>query len=81
MDLWWNPQIEEQAFDRAHRLGQVRDVTIYKLSIKDTVEERILKLQDKKRALAKAALEGSKLVKGNKLDFKEIWFLFNGTDH
>ncbi len=42
MDLWWNPQIEEQAFDRAHRLGQVRDVTIYKLSIKDTVEERIL---------------------------------------
>ncbi|SPO31773.1 related to ULS1  len=80
MDLWWNPQIEEQAFDRAHRLGQTRDVTIYKLSIKDTVEERILKLQDKKRALAKAALEGSKLVKGNKLDAKEIWFLFNGTD-
>ncbi|KAJ9476129.1 putative DNA repair protein RAD16 (putative) [Pseudozyma hubeiensis] len=81
MDLWWNPQIEEQAFDRAHRLGQTRDVTIYKLSIKDTVEERILKLQEKKRALAKAALEGSKLVKGNRLDFKEIWFLFNGTDH
>lgn len=80
MDLWWNPQIEEQAFDRAHRLGQVRDVTIYKLSIKDTVEERILRLQDKKRALAKAALEGSKLVKGNRLDFKEIWFLFNGND-
>lgn len=80
MDLWWNPQIEEQAFDRAHRLGQQRDVTIYKLSIKDTVEERILKLQEKKRALAKAALEGSKLVKGNKLDAKEIWFLFNGTD-
>ncbi|TKY87052.1 hypothetical protein EX895_003729 [Sporisorium graminicola] len=80
MDLWWNPQIEEQAFDRAHRLGQTRDVTIYKLSIKDTVEERILKLQEKKRALAKAALEGSKLVKGNRLDFKEIWFLFNGTD-
>ncbi|CDR99770.1 related to ULS1-ubiquitin ligase for SUMO conjugates [Sporisorium scitamineum] len=80
MDLWWNPQIEEQAFDRAHRLGQTRDVTIYKLSIKDTVEERILKLQEKKRALAKAALEGSKLVKGNRLNFKEIWFLFNGTD-
>uniref|UniRef100_V5GLJ2 Uncharacterized protein n=2 Tax=Kalmanozyma brasiliensis (strain GHG001) TaxID=1365824 RepID=V5GLJ2_KALBG len=81
MDLWWNPQIEEQAFDRAHRLGQTRDVTIYKLSIKDTVEERILELQKKKRELAKAALEGGKLVKGNRLDFKEIWFLFNGTDH
>lgn len=83
MDLWWNPQIEEQAFDRAHRLGQTRDVTIYKISIKDTVEERILKLQEKKRALAKAALEGSKLVKGkgNKLDSKEIFFLFNGTEY
>nr|CDI56793.1 helicase-like transcription factor hltf [Melanopsichium pennsylvanicum 4]SNX88013.1 related to ULS1 \ len=80
MDLWWNPQIEEQAFDRAHRLGQTRHVTIYKLSIKDTVEERILKLQEKKRALAKAALEGSKLIKGSRLDAKEIWFLFNGSD-
>ncbi|PWZ01262.1 P-loop containing nucleoside triphosphate hydrolase protein [Testicularia cyperi] len=78
MDLWWNPQIEEQAFDRAHRLGQTRDVVIYKLSIKDTVEERILHLQGRKRELAKAALEGSKLTKGNKLDSREIWFLFNG---
>ncbi|SPO40446.1 related to ULS1  len=78
MDLWWNPQIEEQAFDRAHRLGQQRDVKIYKLSITKTVEERILDLQDKKRSLAKAALEGSKMTKANRLDKTELMYLFNG---
>ncbi|KAN0062401.1 hypothetical protein ACQY0O_005284 [Thecaphora frezii] len=78
MDLWWNPQIEEQAFDRAHRLGQKRTVKIYKLSITDTVEQRILSLQEKKRNLAKAALEGTKLVKGNRLDRTELMYLFNG---
>ncbi|WFD33024.1 ABC-type xenobiotic transporter [Malassezia sp. CBS 17886] len=57
-DLWWNPQIEEQAFDRAHRLGQTKDVHVYKLTVVGTVEERILDLQAKKRALAHAALEG-----------------------
>lgn len=61
-DLWWNPQIEEQAFDRAHRLGQVKNVYIYKLSIDGTVEQRILALQDKKRQLARAALDGQSYV-------------------
>jgi SNF2 family DNA or RNA helicase len=42
VDLWWNPALEEQAFDRAHRLGQQRDVRIYKLTIENTVEDRIL---------------------------------------
>ncbi|CAG7854171.1 Uncharacterized ATP-dependent helicase C582.10c [Serendipita indica DSM 11827] len=76
MDPWWNPAIEDQAFDRAHRLGQTRDVNIYKLMVPDTVEERILELQEKKRALAKAALEGGKLAKGNKLSFQELLNLF-----
>jgi hypothetical protein len=44
VDLWWNPALEEQAFDRAHRLGQERDVNIYKLTIKETVEDRILQV-------------------------------------
>lgn len=79
MDLWWNPQLEEQAFDRSHRLGQTRPVQIYKLTIVKSVEERILSLQEKKRALAKAALEGSKFSKGNKLDRKELMYLFSGT--
>ena len=49
-DLWWNPQIEEQAFDRAHRLGQTKSVYIYKLSIDGTVEQRILALQVRAQA-------------------------------
>ena len=80
-DLWWNPQIEEQAFDRAHRLGQTKPVYIYKLSISNTVEQRILDLQEKKRALAKAALEGTRLTKGsNRLTQAEISFLFHGGE-
>ncbi|TFY77491.1 hypothetical protein EWM64_g6519 [Hericium alpestre] len=74
-DLWWNPALEEQAFDRAHRFGQERDVNIYKLTIDKTVEERILALQDTKRALADAALSGDKL-KNNKLDLNDLMALF-----
>ncbi|BGP25798.1 hypothetical protein JCM10295v2_004735 [Rhodotorula toruloides] len=76
LDLWWNPAIEEQAFDRAHRFGQKHDVKIYKLTIDDTVEERILKLQADKAELAKAALDGGDLSKGNKLSVQEILSLF-----
>jgi superfamily II DNA or RNA helicase len=55
-DPWWNPAVEDQAADRAHRIGQDRPVTIYRLIAADTVEERILDLQEKKRALGEAAL-------------------------
>ena len=56
LDPWWNPAVEEQAADRAHRIGQDRPVMVYRLVAKDTVEERILELQAKKKALADAAL-------------------------
>jgi superfamily II DNA or RNA helicase len=56
-DPWWNPAVEAQATDRAHRIGQTRVVTAYKLITRDTVEEKILKLQDKKRAAIDAALD------------------------
>jgi hypothetical protein len=88
---------EDQAFDRAHRLGQTRDVHIYKLMVPDTVEERILEvccarshgaraddypqLQEKKRALAKAALEGGKVARQNKLGFNELLNLFRHGHH
>lgn len=75
VDLWWNPALEDQAFDRAHRFGQKRDVNIYKLKIDETVEERILLLQDKKRALAQAALSGDKL-KNLKLGMDDLLALF-----
>ena len=55
-DPWWNPAAEDQAADRAHRIGQERPVMVYRLVTKGTVEERILDLQAKKRALADAAL-------------------------
>ena len=55
-DLWWNPAVEDQAADRAHRIGQDRPVTIYRLVTTDTVEERILALQAQKRSLVDAAL-------------------------
>ena len=56
-DPWWNAAVEAQATDRAHRIGQKRVVTSYKLIARDTVEEKILKLQKRKRDLASAMLE------------------------
>ena len=55
-DPWWNPAVEAQAADRAHRIGQDKPVFVYRLVANDTVEERILALQEKKRALFDAAL-------------------------
>lgn len=55
-DPWWNPAVEDQAADRAHRIGQERPVLIYRLVASETVEERILELQQRKRAIGDAAL-------------------------
>ncbi|HEY6728417.1 MAG TPA: DEAD/DEAH box helicase [Polyangiaceae bacterium] len=59
MDPWYNPATEEQAADRAHRIGQDRPVNVYRLVAKNTVEEGILELQEKKRAIAENALAGT----------------------
>ncbi|MGK3964807.1 DEAD/DEAH box helicase [Sorangium sp. So ce118] len=56
LDPWWNPAVEDQAADRAHRIGQHRPVMVHRLVAKDTVEEGILALQERKRAIAGAAL-------------------------
>jgi superfamily II DNA or RNA helicase len=58
-DPWWNPAVEAQATDRAHRIGQTRVVTSYKLVCPETVEERVLALQDEKRALLAGVFEAS----------------------
>jgi superfamily II DNA or RNA helicase len=55
-DPWWNPAAEDQAMGRAHRIGQLRPVTVYRLVSKDTVEERIVDLHHEKRALAESIL-------------------------
>ena len=56
VDPWWNPAVEDQAADRAHRIGQTKSVIVYRLVTQNTVEERILLLQERKRQLAETAL-------------------------
>ena len=56
LDPWWNPAIEAQAIDRAHRIGQTRQVFAYRLIAEGTIEEKVLELQDRKRGLADAIL-------------------------
>lgn len=56
LDPWWNPAVEQQAIDRSHRIGQTKNVFIYKFISKDTVEEKILALQNTKRALSTALI-------------------------
>ena len=58
LDLWWNPQVENQATDRAHRIGQKNTVEVIKLICKGTIEERILELQNKKKVLSDTLIEG-----------------------
>ena len=55
-DPWWNPAVEAQAIDRAHRIGQDKPVFVYKLIAEGTIEERMLALQERKRALAAGVL-------------------------
>ncbi len=65
MDPWWNPAVEAQAIDRAHRLGQERVVTALRLVTRNTVEEKIIKLQAAKRGIIEATLdEGSPMMQG-----------------
>ena len=59
MDPWWNPATEDQASDRAHRIGQTRPVTIYRLITTGTIEEKIVDLHHRKRELADSILAGT----------------------
>ncbi|MBK1716379.1 DEAD/DEAH box helicase [Thiocystis violacea] len=70
MDPWWNPAVEDQASDRAHRIGQERPVTIYRLVTKGTIEEKILALHAAKRDLADGLLEGT--GDGGRLGYEEM---------
>ena len=79
LEPFWNPFVEEQAIDRVHRLTQTVDVVVYKLTVANTVEERILELQNKKRLLAEATIEGGMRKKDKnalKLGLNEILELF-----
>ena len=76
VDPWWNPAVEAQATDRAHRIGQKRVVTSYKLITRNTVEEKILALQERKRELISATLEAEAAAGEATLSENEIFSLF-----
>jgi SNF2 family DNA or RNA helicase len=76
MDPFWNPYIEEQAIDRAHRLGQTRPVLVHRVLIKETVEDRIIALQEKKRAIISEALDEKASQSLGRLSVQELAYLF-----
>ena len=70
-DPWWNPAVEDQATDRAHRIGQAKVVTSYKLITRDTVEEKILLLQNRKRKVIQSTISGEEEFAAS-LNWEEI---------
>ncbi|XP_021294563.1 helicase-like transcription factor CHR28 [Herrania umbratica] len=77
LDLWWNPTTEDQAIDRAHRIGQTRPVTVLRLTVKDTVEDRILALQQKKREMVASAFgEDETGGRQTRLTVEDLEYLF-----
>ena len=84
LDIWWNPQAENQATDRAHRIGQTKKVTVLKLINKGTVEEKIIELQEKKKILSDNLIEGKNVATLDTLTEEELTNLLSigyETDH
>eukprot|EP00246_Nothoceros_aenigmaticus_P001545 TRINITY_DN12040_c0_g1_i1.p1 TRINITY_DN12040_c0_g1~~TRINITY_DN12040_c0_g1_i1.p1 ORF type:complete len:161 (+),score=41.84 TRINITY_DN12040_c0_g1_i1:451-933(+) len=75
MDPWWNPAVEQQAQDRIHRLGQYKPIRVTRFVIENTIEERILKLQEKKQLVFEGTIGGSAEALG-KLTAEDLQFLF-----
>lgn len=75
VDPWWNPAVEQQAIDRTHRLGQKKNVFAYKMICKDSIEEKIMLLQDKKKTLASNLIDVEKNIM-KKLNKEDIEMLF-----
>ncbi|MDP2237244.1 MAG: DEAD/DEAH box helicase [Bacteroidales bacterium] len=76
LDPWWNPAVEDQATDRAHRIGQNRPVTVYRIVAKNTIEEKIIQLHNTKREMAESILQGNDAP--SKLSINEMIQLLQG---
>ena len=77
MDPWWNPAVEDQASDRAYRMGQTRPVTVYRLVTEDTLEHKIVELHESKRDLADSLLQGTEM--SGKLSADELVSLISSS--
>jgi SNF2 family DNA or RNA helicase len=77
MDPFWNPYIEMQAVDRAYRIGQTKEVKVYRILTRETVEDRIVELQNRKKEMVEAALDEAESMKIGRLNVNELKFLFN----
>ena len=76
VDPWWNPAVEQQAIDRTHRIGQTKNIFAYRMICKDTIEDKILQLQEKKRVLAKELIaDDTSFVKS--LSKSDVEYLFS----
>ena len=74
-DPWWNTAVQQQAIDRTHRIGQKKNVFAYKMACRDTIEEKIIHLQERKKALAEELIRGEdSFVKS--LSLEDIEYLF-----
>lgn len=80
LDIWWNPQVENQATDRAHRIGQKNTVSVIKLITNGTIEEKIIELQEKKRILSDNLIEGNAEEMLSSLTEKDIRKLLEEGD-
>ncbi|EFJ52656.1 hypothetical protein VOLCADRAFT_115608 [Volvox carteri f. nagariensis] len=77
LDPWWNPSVEEQAMDRVHRLGQTRDVEVFRYVAADTIEERMLLLQERKRELANAAFDRRSAEQNRQMRIDDVKLLMD----
>jgi non-specific serine/threonine protein kinase len=76
VDPWWNPAVEQQAIDRTHRIGQTKNIFAYRMICKDTIEDKIMQLQEKKRLLAKELIaDDASFVKA--LSREDVEYLFS----
>src|SRR5947207_3378568 len=76
VDPWWNPAVEQQAIDRTHRIGQTKNIFAYRMICKDTIEDKIMQLQEKKRMLAKELItDDATFVKS--LSREDVEYLFS----
>ncbi|CCE65232.1 hypothetical protein TPHA_0K00980 [Tetrapisispora phaffii CBS 4417] len=76
VDPFWNPYVEDQAQDRCYRINQTKEVFVHRLFIKNTVEDRITELQNRKREMVEAAMDPTKMKQINSLGTRELGFLF-----